>query len=93
MSRSTTRTGVVATKLGMTRVFGEGGKHIPVTVLKLDNCRVVGQRTDERDGYTALQIGYGLAKTKRVSKANRTVYGNRNVEPLKRWLKLARKSA
>jgi len=81
MSRSATRTGVVATKLGMTRVFGEGGRHIPVTVLKLDNCRVVGQRTQERDGYTALQIGFGLAKTKRVSKANRTVYGNRGVEP------------
>ena len=81
MSRFATRTGVVATKLGMTRVFGEGGRHIPVTVLKLENCRVVGQRTEERDGYTALQIGYGLAKTKRVSKANRTAFGKRNVEP------------
>jgi len=81
MSRPATRTGVVATKLGMTRVFGEGGKHIPVTVLKLENCRVVGQRTEDRDGYTALQIGYGVAKTKRVSKANRTAFGKRNVEP------------
>jgi len=81
MSTAASRTGVVATKLGMTRVFGEGGKHIPVTVLKLESCRVVGQRTEERDGYSALQIGYGKAKTKRVSKANRTVYGNRNVEP------------
>ena len=79
-----TRTGVIATKLGMSRVFGEGGRHIPVTVLKLDNCRVVGHRTEERDGYSAMQIGSGLAKTKRVSKANRTVYGARNVEPPKK---------
>jgi large subunit ribosomal protein L3 len=81
MSSPATRTGVVATKLGMTRIFGEGGQHIPVTVLKLDNCRVVGHRTEDRDGYSAIQIGYGIAKTKRVSKANRTVYGSRNVEP------------
>jgi large subunit ribosomal protein L3 len=81
MSTPATRTGVVATKLGMTRIFGEGGEHIPVTVLKLDKCRVVGHRTQERDGYSAMQIGYGMAKTKRVSKANRTVYGSRNVEP------------
>ncbi len=76
-----TRTGVIATKLGMSRVFGEGGRHIPVTVLKLGQCRVVGHRTEDRDGYTAMQIGVGLAKTKRVSTANRTVYGSRNVEP------------
>ncbi len=76
-----TRTGIIATKLGMSRVFGEGGRHIPVTVLKLDQCRVVGHRTAERDGYSAMQIGVGLAKTKRVSKANRTAYGKRNVEP------------
>ena len=76
-----TRTGVIATKLGMSRVFGEGGRHIPVTVLKLDQVRVVGHRTEERDGYTAMQIGAGLAKTKRVSKANRTAFGKRNVEP------------
>ncbi len=81
MSTPATRTGVVATKLGMTRVFSETGQHVPVTVLKLDNCRVVGHRTEDRDGYSALQIGYGLAKTKRVSKANRTAFGNRNVEP------------
>ena len=78
---TTTRTGVIATKLGMSRVFGEGGRHIPVTVLKLDQCRVVGHRTEDRDGYCAMQIGVGLAKTKRMSKANRTVYGKRNVEP------------
>ena len=79
-----TRTGVIATKMGMSRIFGEGGKHIPVTVLKLDQCRVVGHRTAERDGYSAMQIGVGLAKTKRVSKANRTVYGKRSVEPPKK---------
>ena len=79
-----TRTGVIATKLGMSRVFGEGGRHIPVTVLKLDQVRVVGHRTEERDGYTAMQIGSGIAKTKRVSKANRTAFGKRNVEPPKK---------
>jgi len=78
------RTGVIAIKVGMTRAFSEGGRHIPVTVLWLDNCRVVGQRTAECDGYTALQIGSGLAKTKRVSKANRTAYGKRHVEPPKK---------
>jgi large subunit ribosomal protein L3 len=81
---STTRTGVIATKVGMTRVFGDRGRHIPVTVLQLDQCRVVGHRTADRDGYTAMQIGSGAAKTKRVSKANRTAFGKRNVEPPKK---------
>jgi len=77
----TTRTGVIATKVGMSRIFGEGGRHIPVTILKLDQCRVVGHKTEDRDGYTAVQVGSGLAKTKRVNKANRGVFGKRNVEP------------
>lgn len=81
---TTTRTGVIATKVGMTRVFGESGRHIPVTVLQLEQCRVVGHRTSDRDGYSAMQIGSGIAKTKRVSKANRTVFGKRNVEPPKK---------
>ena len=53
------RTGVIAKKLGMTRVFAEDGAHVPVTVLQLDDCQVVGQRTQERDGYVALQLGDG----------------------------------
>ena len=81
---SSLRTGVIATKLGMSRVFGESGRHVPVTVLQLDQCRVVGHRTADRDGYSAMQIGSGKAKTKRVSKANRTVFGSRNVEPPKK---------
>ena len=65
------RTGVIAQKLGMTRVFDETGNHVPVTVLKLDGCDVVDQRTMHRDGYTALQLGTGAAKPKRVGKAMR----------------------
>ena len=58
------RSGVIAQKLGMTRVFTEAGEQVPVTVLKLDNCQVVAQRTDEKNGYTALQLGVGLRKVK-----------------------------
>jgi ribosomal protein L3 len=64
------RTGVIAQKLGMTRIFDDVGNHVPVTVLKVDGCDVVDQRTTERDGYTALQVGTGAAKTKRVSSSN-----------------------
>ena len=55
------RSGMIAQKLGMTRVFGEDGSHIPVTVLKVDNCQVVAKKTDEKDGYNAVQVGVGLA--------------------------------
>ena len=65
------RTGVIAKKLGMTRVFAEDGAHIPVTVLQLDGCQVVGQRTQERDGYVALQLGAGAKKAKNTNKAQR----------------------
>ncbi|MGY8956273.1 MAG: 50S ribosomal protein L3 [Alphaproteobacteria bacterium] len=75
------RTGVIAQKLGMTRVFDDTGNHIPVTVLKLDGCDVVDQRTIERDGYTALQLGAGAAKPKRVSKAMRGHFAKAKVEP------------
>ena len=58
------RSGMIAQKVGMTRVFGEDGSHIPVTVLKVDNCQVVAKKTDKTDGYNAVQVGMGLAKVK-----------------------------
>ena len=64
------RTGVIAKKLGMTRFFAEDGAHVPVTVLQLDGCQVVGQRTQERDGYVALQLGAGAKKAKNTNKAH-----------------------
>ncbi|WP_373696393.1 50S ribosomal protein L3 [Hyphobacterium marinum] len=75
------RTGVIAKKLGMTRVFAEDGAHVPVTVLHMDGCQVVSQRTDERDGYTALQLGVGSAKAKRTSKAMRGHFAKAQVAP------------
>lgn len=78
------RSGAIVQKLGMTRIFVEDGSHIPVTVLKLDNCQVVGQRTEEKDGYTALQLGAGLAKVKNVSKAQRGHFAVAKVEPKRR---------
>lgn len=75
------RTGLIAKKLGMTRVFDETGLHVPVTVLQLENCQVVAQRTEEKDGYTALQLGSGTAKVKRVSKAMRGHFAKAEVEP------------
>lgn len=78
------RTGVIATKLGMTRVFSETGAHVPVTVLEMDSVQVVAQRTEETDGYTAVQLGCGKAKVKRVSKAMRGHFAKAKVEPKKR---------
>ena len=75
------RSGLIAQKLGMTRIFTEDGSHVPVTVLSLQNCQVVGQRTVERDGYVALQLGAGQAKAKNVSKAERGQYAVAKVEP------------
>ncbi|MAM75814.1 50S ribosomal protein L3 [Tistrella mobilis] len=75
------RTGVITRKLGMTRVFDSAGIHIPVTVLKVDNLQVVAHRTDETDGYTAVQVGYGAAKVKNVSKAQRGHFAKAKVEP------------
>jgi large subunit ribosomal protein L3 len=77
------RTGVIARKLGMTRVFSEDGTHVPVSVLDVGGCRVVAQRTDEKDGYTALQLGYGAAKAKNTPKAMRGHFAKAKVEPLR----------
>src|ERR1700757_2426893 len=75
------RTGLIARKLGMTRVFTNEGNHIPVTVLKIDNCQVVAVRTEDRDGYVAVQLGVGTAKTKNVSKPQRGHFAKAKVEP------------
>jgi len=75
------RTGLVAQKLGMTRLFTEEGAHVPVTVLKVDHCEVVAQRTRERDGYDAVQLGIGKAKVKNVGKAMRGHFAKAEVEP------------
>jgi large subunit ribosomal protein L3 len=75
------RSGVIAQKLGMTRIFNEDGEQIPVTVLKLDNCQVVAQRTAEKNGYTAVQIGVGLAKVKNTPRAMRGHFAKASVEP------------
>jgi large subunit ribosomal protein L3 len=75
------RSGVIAKKVGMTRLFMEDGKQIPVTVLQLDGLQVVAQRTDEKDGYTAVQLGAGAAKVKRTSKAMRGHFAAAKVEP------------
>lgn len=82
----TKRTGALAQKLGMTRLFDETGKHVPVTVLKLDACQVVGVRTEEQDGYTALQLGVGVAKVKNVSKPVRGQYAKAQIEPKKKMV-------
>ena len=75
------RTGVLAKKVGMTRVFTEAGRHVPVTVLQVDNCQVTAVRTQEKDGYTAVQLGAGKAKAKNVSKAQRGHFGKAKVPP------------
>lgn len=75
------RTGVIAKKLGMTRFFDEAGVHVPVTVLSLDGCQVTGQRTKDRDGYVALQLGAGAKKAKNTSKAERGHFAKALVEP------------
>lgn len=78
------RTGLIARKEGMTRVFDEDGRHVPVTVLKVEECQVVAVRSEEKDGYTAVQLGVGKAKVKRVSKANRGHFAKAKVEPKKK---------
>lgn len=75
------RTGLIAKKLGMTRLFMEDGKQIPVTVLSLEKLQVVAQRTTERDGYVAVQLGAGAAKAKRTSQAMRGHFAAAKVEP------------
>ena len=80
------RSGLIAQKLGMTRVYTEEGVVVPVTVLKVDNCQVVAQKTSDKDGYTALQLGAGIPKIKRLTKAERGHFAVAKVEP-KRKLK------
>ncbi len=75
------RTGVIVKKLGMTRLFKDDGRHVPVTVLSLEGLQVVGQRTADRDGYVALQLGAGTAKVKNVAKPQRGQFGKAEVEP------------
>ncbi|KPA20829.1 50S ribosomal protein L3 [Shimia sp. SK013] len=75
------RSGIIAKKVGMTRLFMEDGKQIPVTVLQLDGLQVVAQRTIEKDGYTAVQLGAGAAKAKRTSQAMRGHFAAAKVEP------------
>ena len=75
------RTGLIAKKMGMTRIFNAEGEHLPVTVMQLEACQVVGQRTAEKNGYTAVQLGAGAKKAKRVNKAERGHFAKANVEP------------
>ena len=81
---SAMRTGMIARKMGMTRLFAEDGRHVPVTVLKVENCQVVAQKTEENDGYSALQLGVGAAKAKNVAKPQRGHYAKAKVEPKRR---------
>ena len=78
------RTGLLAQKLGMTRIFTADGNHVPVTVLKVDNCQVVAVRTEDKDGYSAVQLGVGKAKVKNVPKAERERFAQAKVEPKKK---------
>ena len=75
------RTGILARKLGMTRVFHDDGTHVPVTVLAVENCQVVAQRTSDTNGYTAMQVGSGTARIKNLSKAQRGHFAKAEVEP------------
>lgn len=75
------RTGVIAKKVGMTRLFQEDGRHVPVTVLALDNLQVVARREESRDGYNAVQLGAGSAKAKNLTKPERGHFGKAEVEP------------
>jgi large subunit ribosomal protein L3 len=75
------RTGVIAQKVGMTRLFTEAGEHVPVTVLRLAQCQVIAHRSKDKDGYTALQLGAGSRKVKNVSKAERGRFAVAKVEP------------
>lgn len=81
MRENAMRSGVIAQKVGMTRVYNDAGEHVPVTVLKLENCQVIAQRTQEKNGYTALQLGAGTVKVKNVSKAMRGHFAVAQVEP------------
>ena len=75
------RTGVIAKKLGMTRLFQDDGRHVPVTVLSLEGLQVVSRREQDRDGYTAVQLGAGSAKAKNVAKPQRGHFGKTSCQP------------
>jgi len=75
------RSGLIAQKLGMTRIYTEDGMQVPVTVLKVDNCQVVAQKTNEKHGYTAVQLGVGVPKIKRLTRAERGHFAAAKVEP------------
>jgi large subunit ribosomal protein L3 len=75
------RSGVIAQKIGMTRIFTDAGEHVPVTVLRLANCQVVGHRTKEKNGYVALQLGSGTRKAKTLTRAERNNFAIAKVEP------------
>ncbi len=80
MAAKTGRTGLIAKKLGMSRLFNEDGSTVPVTLLHVDNVRVVAKRTADKDGYEAVQLGIGAAKAKNVSKANKGHFAKSGVE-------------
>ena len=75
------RSGLIVQKVGMTRIYTDAGEQVPVTVLKLDNCQVVAHRTEDKNGYTAIQLGSGLAKVKNTTKAERGHFAKAEVEP------------
>ncbi|WP_037499786.1 50S ribosomal protein L3 [Sphingomonas jaspsi] len=75
------RTGVIAKKMGMTRIFQADGRHVPVTVLQLEDVQVVARREQDKDGYTAVALGAGTAKAKNVAKPQRAAFGKAEVEP------------
>ncbi|MCX5514506.1 50S ribosomal protein L3 [Kaistia algarum] len=75
------RSGLIVQKVGMTRIYTDAGEQVPVTVLKLDNCQVVAHRTEDKNGYTAVQLGSGLAKVKNTPKAERGHFAKAEVEP------------
>jgi len=75
------RTGVIAKKVGMTRLFQDDGRHVPVTVLQLDGLQVIARKEADRDGYVAVQLGAGVAKAKNVAKPQRGHFGKAEVEP------------
>src|SRR3546814_6141544 len=82
------RTGVIAKKMGMTRLFKDDGRHVPVTVLALEGCQVVAQKTADRDGYVAVQLGAGTAKAKNISKPERGHFAKAEVEPKARVVEI-----
>ena len=83
------RTGLIAKKLGMTRIFEADGTHVPVTVLAVDGLKVVNVRTNEKDGYSAVQLGTGAVKAKNVSKPMKGYFTQANVEPKKKLFRVS----